>query len=374
MKIECQVVQSLDAFKTLKNTWEILLSESCSNTIFMTWEWMYNWWKVFRKDHKLLLLLVRKNNDIIGIAPIFLKTNNHAGFKSRCLQFLGSEFVGSDYLNFIIKKNEEEIFFREFFNFLKNQAIWDSMILSDIPKDSKNINFIRTESNRLGYNLVLIDRKICPFTLLPGSWNEYLNNLSPSKRYDIRRKIRKIQKEQNIELEIISNGNLLKKSIDALIEMNVERLRFKSETGGFQDQDFTRFHQKIIPVFSDRDWVRLCFLKFQNNPIATLYIFKYNSTYYYYQSGMRMSYKRFSPSTVLFALIIKHAIESEKIKIFDFLQGEERYKYSWAKYIKQNISIAIFNNNITGNFNCLVSSSKQFAKNAGKYFFKRYNI
>src|SRR5437867_20023 len=44
-------------FTALKEEWNSLLTESGSNEISLTWEWLYTWWKVFRDDSRRLLIL-----------------------------------------------------------------------------------------------------------------------------------------------------------------------------------------------------------------------------------------------------------------------------------------------------------------------------
>jgi CelD/BcsL family acetyltransferase involved in cellulose biosynthesis len=76
-----------------------------------------------------------------------------------------------------------------------------------------------------------------------------------------------------------------------------------------------------------------------------LYILQYNSKYLYYQAGLDPKWARFSPGTVLFSYCIRRAIE-EGMEEFDFLQGDESYKYSWTKTARTNLEIRIFNKSI----------------------------
>jgi len=370
--VNCHVIQSIEEFKALETEWDSLLSRSHSNTIFLTWSWLFHWWHVFGIDYKLYVIILRKNAKLLGIAPLLLKSTNYKRIlKYRSLKFLGSEVVGSDYLDFIIEPGQEQIFFREVFNHLEKKPLWDVIDLSDIPEKSKHIDCIKAESYRLGYKITHLEEAICPYAVLPATWNAYLSNLSSSQRYNVRRKIRKLEKEYKIGFEVISNGASLTHAIETLIGLNIERLDSKGiDNGGFQKPEFARFHQQIMPILSKQDKLRLCFLKVKGNPVAALYLLKHDSAYLYYQGGMRMDWQKFSPSTVLFAFAIKHAIEKDKIKTFDFLRGEEKYKFDWAGNVHKNVRISIFNRNVAGVLNYSFLRTRQIAKYVAKPFTK----
>jgi CelD/BcsL family acetyltransferase involved in cellulose biosynthesis len=47
-----------------------------------------------------------------------------------------------------------------------------------------------------------------------------------------------------------------------------------------------------------------------------------------YNSGLDPAAYRLSPGIILMAHLIRHAIERQEHEIFDFLRGDEPYKYS----------------------------------------------
>ena len=60
-------------FFKLKKNWNILLEKSENKNIFLTWEWLYTWWKTFKTKKKLNILLAYEETDLVGIAPIYSK-------------------------------------------------------------------------------------------------------------------------------------------------------------------------------------------------------------------------------------------------------------------------------------------------------------
>src|SRR4030042_5175051 len=93
--------------KSLANKWNDLLSQSESDNIFLTWEWVFNWWQVYGNRKELRVLVVRDHHeDIVAIAPFYVHVQKFFNSLSvNEVRFLGTgEDVSPDYLDFIIRK------------------------------------------------------------------------------------------------------------------------------------------------------------------------------------------------------------------------------------------------------------------------------
>src|SRR5512135_1071114 len=97
-------------FKSLANKWNDLLSQSESDNIFLTWEWVFHWWQVYGNGKELCVLVVKdQHGDMVAIAPLYSRTRTaFGGLSVKEMRFLGTgEDVSPDYLNFIIRKGFE---------------------------------------------------------------------------------------------------------------------------------------------------------------------------------------------------------------------------------------------------------------------------
>jgi CelD/BcsL family acetyltransferase involved in cellulose biosynthesis len=89
------------------------------------------------------------------------------------------------------------------------------------------------------------------------------------------------------------------------------------------------FHREAASGFLDRDWLRLHVLEFQGTCRAALHVFTCRGRGYYYSGGFDPSLARFSPGTVLTGFAIEDALDRGS-HTFDFLRGDEPYKYTWG--------------------------------------------
>ena len=48
-------------------------ASSDSDCIFLTWEWLYTWWKHLAEDRSLAILAVRRGGELIALQPCCLR-------------------------------------------------------------------------------------------------------------------------------------------------------------------------------------------------------------------------------------------------------------------------------------------------------------
>ena len=81
---------------------------SDSDCLFLSWEWLYTWWKHLSEDRQLAIFAVRCGGRLDALALLCLRP---ASLWHRrplpVLEFLGNGCVGSDYLDFIVRKGCE---------------------------------------------------------------------------------------------------------------------------------------------------------------------------------------------------------------------------------------------------------------------------
>jgi len=344
-KLELAVIHNTQEFGMLQNEWNELLELSDINTVFLRWEWLYNWWLVYGKGHcRLFIIIVRDKGQLVGIAPFYIK--KHLGF-FREINFLGSNIVCSDYLDFISLKGSEEVIISSICFFLKQQKRhWDVLQLSDMPSVSGSIYFI--ESFFIKYKKV-INKKYttCPYIKLDLPWDNIYNSYASILKNTIKRKSKRFEKKSDSVFFEIKSGEDSETCFSEFVRLNKLSLKKRGVRSPFYKKDFSAFHKKIICDLLGKEMVKFYFIKKEGEYIAGVYILVHEYKYYYYQSGFDPAYEKDSPGTLLFHYCIKAAHENG-VKEFDFLQGDEFYKSNWTKHNRTNVKIIIYNNTIKG--------------------------
>lgn len=338
------IVREAEAFRSLRSEWNALLTNSESDTIFLRWEWLYTWWEVYGEENKLFIVTVRKDANLIGVAPLFV--TNHALF-FRKFKFLGANLVCSDYLDFILLKNQEEAILQEIIHcIIGHHEEWDLLELTDLPAASRQLPLLSAllpdhrRTCQTSYTL-------CPYIDLSTTWDSIFSSFSPLLQNSIKRKIKKLGQSPEPHFVQLKDLEDCRHHFNNFLRINQLRLTGKKIRSPFLDQHFLAFHRKILTKLCPLGMATLSFLKIGQQYIAGLYQLVYNQRHYYYQSGFDPDWQQLSPGTLLLHFCIKEA-HTQKMKEFDFLQGDEDYKKNWTPKQRINCKITIYNRSLRG--------------------------
>ena len=130
-------IKTFEELLSLENQWNPLLNRSETNTIFLTYEWIANWWKIFGKGKELLVLLVKNDENLVGIAPLMIANSKKFGIIDKKIQFIGAPLA--DYCDFIIAEDKESVLKQIYSYILEKKETWDTMSLDEVPEKSSTI-------------------------------------------------------------------------------------------------------------------------------------------------------------------------------------------------------------------------------------------
>ena len=95
-------------FTALKEEWNSLLTESGSNEISLTWEWLYTWSQYFLGTKRTLFILaIYERQELVALAPWCIRQGRYCGLPLRTIELLGTPETGSDYLDVLCKTRKE---------------------------------------------------------------------------------------------------------------------------------------------------------------------------------------------------------------------------------------------------------------------------
>jgi len=341
MKVE--TLNTAEEFENLKDEWNILLENSPSNNLCLTWEWMYTWWKHYNKGKKLFIVKVSDDEGrLLGLAPLCIKEDNLYHFASlKVLTYLGTEEVCSDYVDFIVCKSQYEEVLKIILDYIEKQSHrWHYALLSDISESSTSFKRIIEVLKAQKADYIIYDASTCPYIALPESYEAYTHGLSKNMRYNLRRKTRDIEKKYNATFSVFETSDDLEKAMENLLELHQKRRQMIGDKGDFIQDRMIAFHKEISRIFNEKGILKIYSLDIDGKPVAMIYGFRYGNKFFDYQTGMDPEFERESVGTVLLGHCIRDSIEAG-LKEFDFLRGAEPYKFRWTKTSVKTINIIL---------------------------------
>ena len=339
--LEIITIEREEDFFALEKDWNRLLGESGSDNIFLTFEWLACWWKVFKKNKKLFILLVKEADEIIGIAPLMISRVGKFFSKLRIISFIGIK--SSAYGDLIIKKNRGEAL-RAISRFLADRTLlWDVINLKQLPEDSPNLPFLK----ELGWDSKFLWEKRnaapCFYIPLKDGWESYLANFSSKDRKNFRSHTKNLNKIGEVHfIHYENNGDEdVSKVMPTIIEIFNKRWGAKKKVSPLLLPEKKEFIEEVAKCFQKKNWLDLAILKCNGQIIAYMLGFCYNRKHWAWNTAFDPDFSKFGPG----ALILKEIIEcafKKNFSEFDMLQGKHLYKSKWARGERKTFEFLIF--------------------------------
>lgn len=319
------------AFEGLREEWDELVEASEPACVFLTWEWLHTWWKHLAGDRRLSIVAVRRGSELVALAPFCLQPRSLSRARPfSALEFLGSGFVGSDYLDVIVRKGSSAEVRQALTSWMAGTS--RPLKLTNLRKGESVVAGVLAGLREKGWTAAETKTNICPFIPLAGTtWDSYLASLGTEHRYNFNRKWRRLNRDYEVSFEQACTPEQCREAIDLLIAQHNTRWRARGGSDAFHATGLVDFHRDWTQVALQRGWLRLYVLRLNGKPAACLYGLLYRGTFYFYQSSFDEAYQQASVGLIAMGLAIQSAI-GEGAEEYDLLHGDETYKSHWSRH------------------------------------------
>jgi CelD/BcsL family acetyltransferase involved in cellulose biosynthesis len=261
-------------------------------------------------------------------------------FPFRVVEFLGSGTVGSDYLDFIVRKGAEAEALDALSCALDPSALM--LKLGQLRGSGSVAAHLGGRLGQWGWKSVQTKVNISPFIdLRRHTWTSYLATLGSEHRYNAQRKMKNLSKHFEVVFERVEDEEQRSSALQVLIALHNKRWIEHGNSDAFHTAEQVAFHEEFTARALRRGWLRLYILRLDGKPASALYGLRYGQTFYFYQSGFDPQYARHSVGLVTMGLAIKSALE-EGAEEYDLLHGGEAYKFHWAKESRELARLELY--------------------------------
>lgn len=342
--------------------WNALLARSSSNTIFLTRQYQEAWWRAFGATADCSctprILALSEGDNLVGLAPFYLapvqpadlaeevarrpgaaRAQARAGQPEeagplpvptrgeRVVRLIGGVAV-TDYLDIIAAPGHQEAAWRAILDYWAAHAEeWDAIDLRSLPPESPARRIVPRLAAERGWHSWSEIEETCPAVALPGDWETYLAHLGKKDRHELRRKLRKAENAPvAISWRLVKQAAALPAAVETFIALHQ---RSSADKADFMDPTMEAFFHSLPAVLGETGWLEVALLEVGGEPAAAYLSFDYHGRLYLYNSGYDPRFAEWSTGVVLLAERIQAAIGTG-VPCFDFLRGDERYKYDFG--------------------------------------------
>ena len=307
--------------------WNQLVEQSIADTPFSRYEYLNEWWKTLGggewKTAELVLVSATENDQLIGIAPLFI--TEYDG--QQALMLVGSIEI-SDYLDLIVREQDLPRFLSGLFDFLTAASIssWSAVDWYNIPDSSPTRAALQGEFEKRGWPYHAEIYRPTPRISLNGSFEEYLARIDKKQRHEIRRKMRRAaESELNVRFIIIDINADIETEINDFFHLMAQ----DPNKANFLTPLMREQMAVTIRTAFEQGYLWLAFLEIGGVKVAASLNFDYKNKLWGYNSGVSREHMELSPGWVLLAHTIQWCCENGRYE-FDFMRGDEEYKYRFG--------------------------------------------
>lgn len=302
----------------IRGDWEKVMEHLPHRNPFLTPLWADLWLKHFGGSADAKALVFRDEKGILrGIGQV---TESAEG-GGRGLTLTGGADLW-DYRDFVVQPGWEEQVFQSLAVFLHN-APFNFIELNGIAEKSPTARFFPASLETSGLRVSRMPEDPVLNIHLPDSWEEFLGGLGAKDRHELRRKIRRAEREGPCAWVKETGPADLPEKMGLFLDLHRRSRRDKSE---FMTAEREAFFRDLAEQLLKNGWLDLSFLRFRDRFAAAFFSFDFGGKKYVYNSGYDPEFSRYSPGIVLSAYCLRGAI-AEGLKEFNFLRGREEYKY-----------------------------------------------
>jgi CelD/BcsL family acetyltransferase involved in cellulose biosynthesis len=323
-------VESLKAFKDLEEDWDDLFSRSQNATVFQSFVWNYDFYQREKETASLMILLVKENDELVGIAP--LKVSNAFGMPK--IEFIGSTFSGC-YLNILIESDREDI----------------CQALGKYVAERFDSSFIYIPY----YNAAEFSINVFMASLMANGWSEntwvrnishYVNEIKNfdnfyfTKSSKSRSSIKRFEKKLGT-LGAISFRKYTRTDVNEELLSDIRAILVNSwlyERGA--EQVYFGANTEVLLDLARKGYVEIFTIDIDQKAIAYIINLINNKSVYLYMMAFDRNYEGYAPGK----LLLKHVLEEclNNNHEYDFLFGQGDYKIFWANRTKFILSCVCY--------------------------------
>lgn len=334
--IGVDVFDNFDEIGSMQGEWDAFM-ETVGAEVFLTYDWCRIWWKYYGKNRNLKVFVFRRNEELVGIVPMFFERIWVGPVFVRVAKIVGTDYttttvslpIAPDSVETVMKELLERVFAAQkvdLVHFGPLSGLYPSADLIRICSKSLNSSYCVRDSCR----------SVQTYLRLADNWQEYLSGLSKNMRRTINRSYRDLcgngDDDTRALLTDIAEPDNCEETFDRFAQMHQSHWQRLGKLGHFADWPCAlEFHHEAARAQLERGRLRLLKVKLGNHCLGYEYDYRFGNKYHAFLNA-RASLDEIpgdgtgiSVGSIVFSEQVKRALK-EKVSHIDMMPGADEYK------------------------------------------------
>jgi CelD/BcsL family acetyltransferase involved in cellulose biosynthesis len=299
--------------EALAPAWHDLWRRAPAATPFHAPAWLIAWWREIGRG-ELRLLVARQGGRMVGLLPMYLQQGG---------KLLPLGIAISDYLDGLFEEGDAPAVAGAMLRQMVLRRDWRRCELHPLRPGSP---LLEARAPPGCVDQVL---EFEPCLVLETAGARHLRDAIPSgMRAKFRQAERRAEQAGRVSFES-ATATSLAEVLETFFRLHAARWACREAPGVLADPAIRSFHRAAAPRLLSAGLLRLHALRLDGRIIAVVYALFGKGRTCSYLSGFDPEFGWISPGTLAVGHAIRQAI-AEGAREFDFLRGQERFKYRWG--------------------------------------------
>jgi CelD/BcsL family acetyltransferase involved in cellulose biosynthesis len=328
-----EVVTTLEALHGLEPSWR-RLQDAVGTLPFTSWEWNVAWWRHLSRQQlsscdRLFVLAMRRQGELVGVAPLMLTERPARGPRFRCLRYFGVDQNITEVTGPLCARADEPSFHQTLLDHIfEHRAEWDCAMLDGLRAEGPGPAMVAR------YARPVWVEDVRDFILpLPTSWREFKASRSRNIKESLRKCVNSLRRDGlSPTFRVVSDARELRRALDVFIQLHAARAALHQTV--FHDNVFAApaarsFLYEVADRCSAVDQLRVFSMELDGRTVATRLALVVGRSLYLYYSGYEPEYAKYGVMTHVVARAIQYAIENG-FETVNLSTGNDVSKTRWS--------------------------------------------
>ncbi|MEG4813327.1 GNAT family N-acetyltransferase [Microcoleus sp. K5-D4] len=336
--MQIEKIDNFETFNKIRENWNSVYAADHQAQFFLSWIWLSGWLQMVYEPWFILAAKPdTHDSSYVAFFPlkILLTHQDGGGFETE-ICMAGNSMA--DYTGLICLPGYEAEVIPAFAAYIQQKLVWSSfniksiletdtrmsLFLSNFSADSFELRQLRIQS----VNEEEPDIYLAPYVSLPDDWEQYLQNyVGVNTRQKIRRFLRQVDSSNEFYITQVDADNL-ESHIEILL--NFWESRWKKQKGDTCEV-ILGYNRLILRHCFENNCLYLSVLWKGDRPLGAIanFVDFQQKSMLFVITGRDQTFKNPPPGLILHADALRYAIQNG-FKVYDFLTGNEEYKYSFG--------------------------------------------
>ncbi|HEV2668596.1 MAG TPA: GNAT family N-acetyltransferase [Blastocatellia bacterium] len=360
-KINIEIEEGFDALTRLRAEWQAIFGASGAPP-FLSWEWLSTWHKWFGQEKHPYLLCAREGGNLIALLPLCAEKTQSSRFSPELkrISFMGESYGASDYLDILALPGFKQKSADVFIDYLAAPRSFDLLELEGMAADSGALRSLtRRFANDGRFRYRVVPQHVCPRMSLDARWEDLLER---SRRSDhFKRCMRRLNKIASFEFRVVSDVDEIPAAYERLLDLHVGRWINRGGSSAVRTAEQKGFTSEAAAELARAGMTRFEEIWLEGECRASLFGFESGDCYYFFLSGFDQAWSKYSLGFTLLWLSIREA-SRRGLKIYDFLRGDENYKFDWSDNLRLTVSAQVASDSRAARWHLAREQTKEIAR------------